>query len=79
MKIREMKVNHLTNPMGFELHKPVFSWKVDDAAGKKQQAAKIRIFSDPSCKRELAIKEGNLNSLSIFPFSPIHATSGRFL
>ena len=63
MKIREMKVNHLTNPMGFELHKPVFSWKVDDAAGKKQQAAKIRIFSDPSCKRELAIKEGNLNSL----------------
>lgn len=46
MKIYDMKVNHLTNPLGFRMTRTVFSWKVKQAAGKRQTQARIRIASD---------------------------------
>ncbi len=47
MKIYDMKVNHLTNPLGFFMERTVFTWKVAEAAGKYQEAARIRIAEDP--------------------------------
>lgn len=41
MKIIQMKVNHMENPMGFHMDKPVFSYKVGEAMGKKQTEARI--------------------------------------
>lgn len=33
MKITNCKVNHLTNPIGFQMNHIVFSWVVEDADG----------------------------------------------
>lgn len=46
MEIYSCKVNHLTNPLGFEMEDTVFSWKVRNAKGKKQSAARIQIALD---------------------------------
>ncbi|MCD8074826.1 MAG: glycoside hydrolase family 78 protein [Lachnospiraceae bacterium] len=46
MKIYSMKINHLTNPLGFRMIRTVFSWKVADAEGKKQTAARIQVAAD---------------------------------
>lgn len=43
MRITSCRVNHLINPLGYMMRKPVFSWVVSDAAGKKQAAARIII------------------------------------
>ena len=54
MKIYDMKVNHLTNPLGFRLTRTVFSWKVNDAAGKRQTQARIHIAADSAMTDVLA-------------------------
>lgn len=41
MKITHCLTNHLTNPLGYDFARPVFSWQVEDAAGKTQTAARI--------------------------------------
>lgn len=46
MKIYDMKVNHLTKPLGFRMPRTVFSWKVADADGKKQTEARIQVAVD---------------------------------
>ncbi len=46
MRLYDLKVNHLTNPLGFRMERTVFSWKVADALGKRQQAARICVASD---------------------------------
>ncbi len=46
MQIYDMKVNHLTNPLGFRMTRTVFTWKVKNAEGKKQEAARLRIAAD---------------------------------
>lgn len=46
MDIYGMKVNHLTNPLGFRMTRTVFSWKVKDTAAKRQTQARICIAAD---------------------------------
>lgn len=46
MQIYDMKVNHLSNPLGFRMPRTVFSWKVKEAKGKKQEAARLLIAAD---------------------------------
>ncbi len=46
MQIYDMKVNHLTNPLGFRMVRTVFSWKVREAEGKRQEAARLQIAAD---------------------------------
>ncbi len=46
MRLYDLKVNHLTNPLGFRMERAVFSWKVADAQGKRQQAARVCVASD---------------------------------
>ena len=43
MKIVECKTNHLTNPLGYKMDSPVFSYVVVEAKGKYQTNARIRI------------------------------------
>ena len=45
MKIIECKVNHLSEPLGFDLQRCVFSWVVEEAAGARQAAARIVVLS----------------------------------
>lgn len=53
MQIYDTKVNHLTNPLGFRMDRTVFSWKVKDANGTRQNAARIRIASDTAMQEIL--------------------------
>ena len=54
MRIAFCKVNHLTNPLGFDMKKTVFSWKVEEAKGKKQTAARIIVSLHEDCAEPLA-------------------------
>ena len=43
MRITHCQVNHLINPLGYALCKPVFSWVVTDAKGTKAVASRLII------------------------------------
>ena len=46
MRLYDLKVNHLRNPLGFRMTRCVFSWKVAEAAGRRQEAARIVVAAD---------------------------------
>jgi alpha-L-rhamnosidase len=46
MKIKSMKTNRITNPLGFDLGIPRFSFVTYDTAAKKQTAAQIQVALD---------------------------------
>lgn len=54
MKIIDCRVNHLKNPIGYRMERTVFSWKVTDAKGMKQEAARICVAADPKMQEILA-------------------------
>lgn len=43
MRIVQCKMNHLKNPLGFQVGKPVFSYLVQDSKGSAQTEARIKI------------------------------------
>jgi alpha-L-rhamnosidase len=47
MKIKDCKVNHIVSPVGYRMEYPVFSWKVHEAKGIKQDTARIRVSENP--------------------------------
>lgn len=74
MRIYDMKVNHLKNPMGFCMTRTVFSWKVTEAEGKNQTEARLCVASDPGLK-ELLLDTGfgqldSLGTKAEFPLEP---------
>jgi len=62
MKLTNCQVDHRVNPLGFAMTTPVFSWKVEDAAGSHQTAARIVV----RCGGEIAADTGwaELDSLA---------------
>jgi alpha-L-rhamnosidase len=46
MKVGKLKTNRLTNPFGFELGEPAFSWVAESCESKKQSAASIEVALD---------------------------------
>ncbi|MBN1430227.1 MAG: family 78 glycoside hydrolase catalytic domain [Anaerolineae bacterium] len=48
MKITHLKTNHITNPLGFAIDTPTFSWLVEDTNDKKQTAAQVLVSHDSS-------------------------------
>lgn len=46
MKIKNLRTNHFTEPLGMELNKPVFSWVAEDTVSKKQEAAQITVTTE---------------------------------
>ena len=53
MQIVQLKTNHMENPVGFQMERPVFSWQVIGAKGKVQKAAQIRVAEDFGMSRIL--------------------------
>ncbi|MCM1026284.1 MAG: glycoside hydrolase family 78 protein [Roseburia sp.] len=53
MRLYDLKVNHLRNPLGFRMERCVFSWKAAEAKGKQQEAARIRVAADPELQEIL--------------------------
>ena len=65
MEIYSLRVNHLQNPLGYEMDRTVFSWKVRGAKGKKQSAARIRVSVSEDLESEIcAVDTGFLPELS---------------
>lgn len=60
MKLYDLQVNHLSEPLGFRMTGINFSWKVTEAKGKKQTAARIRIAVCPEALLAEEFSEGVL-------------------
>ena len=43
MKIHYLKVNHLVNPMGYDLAEPTISYVVEETGGKRQAKAQVLV------------------------------------
>ena len=46
MTITQCKVHHIESPLGYQIGTPVFSWVTENALGKHQAAARLRIWQD---------------------------------
>lgn len=53
MKITNCKTNHMVNPLGYQLGKPVFSYIVEESAGTRQIQARICVAQDESMEQKL--------------------------
>ena len=74
MKIAELKINGIKNPIGFSYDKIFCSWKVTDTGAKKQKNACIEVadtpdFSNTICRAEGAHLASNETELQI-PLKP---------
>lgn len=54
MRLYDLKVNHLSLPLGYRMERTVFSWKIDDVIGRREQSARIRVASDEALTDILA-------------------------
>lgn len=64
MRVTHLRVNHLENPLGYDLGVPSFSWQVTDTFSKRQAAARLWIALDPAFENLCYDSgEGPLNSL----------------
>ena len=52
MKITHLKVNHLVNPMGYDLKRPSISYVAEETAGKHQAKAQVKVALDTNDKNE---------------------------
>lgn len=46
MNIKHLKVNHLVNPVGYDLQNPTISYVVEDTKGKRQKKAQVFVALD---------------------------------
>ena len=46
MRLYDLKVNHLSNPLGFRMERTVFAWKAAESLGKRQESARILVALD---------------------------------
>lgn len=69
MKITNLKVNHLTNPLGFNVKKPVFSFQVAESTGKVAKESRIRISAEESMQNPL-YDSGYSSEISSLAFKP---------
>jgi alpha-L-rhamnosidase len=71
MKIAHLKTNRISNPLGFALHKPSFSWIVEDTVDKKQSGAQVVVALDSEFIRRVfdsgKVAGSAIDSLSYVP------------
>ena len=64
MKITDVRINGMKNPVGYDYKNPRVSWKVRDTQAKDQTAVRIETASDAAFKDVFYVKEGkDLSSL----------------
>ena len=65
MQFRNLRVNHIENPLGYAQGSPVFSWTAE-SSGKKQRCARVRVSADAEMKSILFdTGEAELSSLGV--------------
>ena len=75
MLISNLKVNHLSSPLGFDVAKAAFSFQVEKSTGKFLKAARIRVsaFED---MRDLLYDSGMREDISSLGFTPDYRFEG---
>lgn len=58
MKITDVKINGLNNPLGYEISHPRVSWKVRESEGKHQVNARIEVSGNETFTDIFFVKEG---------------------
>jgi len=58
VKVTDLKINGMRNPVGFDFSRIKCSWKVADAQGKYQKNAVISVATDPEMTRLVFRKSG---------------------
>lgn len=69
MNITHMKTNHITNPLGFAVTKPTFTYTVTDTIATTQIAAQVEIALDESFT-ELVFDSGITEDMDSLAYSP---------
>ena len=69
MKLTQLKVNHLKNPLGFSVKNPSFSFQVAESSGSTLKAARIRI-AEKEDMSELLYDSGMREDISSLSFVP---------
>ncbi|MDD3277945.1 MAG: family 78 glycoside hydrolase catalytic domain [Lachnospiraceae bacterium] len=75
MIITNLKVNHLTNPLGYDLTNPVFSFQVARSTGKHLDKAQIRVASSADME-EVLYDSGCRKDISTLAFTPEYRFEG---
>ena len=55
LKVDNLKVNGVTNPIGVDTDQPLLSWRVSDGdlKGVEQTTFRVQIYSDPRCTKRV--------------------------
>ena len=55
LEVERLRTEAVKNPMGIDVEKPMFSWRMDagDERGVKQTAYEITVFSDAACTEQV--------------------------
>lgn len=69
MIITNLKVNHLTNPFGYDVKQPVFSFQVAESTGKHMKEARIRIATTESMENPV-FDSGYSSDISSLAYAP---------
>ena len=65
MKIYHCEVNHLTNPLGYQMEKTVFSWQVGETAAKLPKWSRLRVSEESDLSQSVYDSgEAELNSIA---------------
>lgn len=70
MKIERIYVNHIQNPLGFEIVRPVISWTVTEAAGTHMSWARVLIAEDKDFQK-VVYDSGKRSDLNLWHMKPI--------
>ena len=55
MKLKNLRVNNIEHPLGFQIMPLSFSWTVEEAGeAKEQQSARIRIYENVETEADTA-------------------------
>lgn len=69
MNITQLRVNHVPNPLGFELDPLCLSWVTGETESKRQTAAQVRIAFDPDF-HNICFDSGKSSRISSICFCP---------
>ena len=67
MNISKLKVNHIVNPVGYALRKPVLSWVVSESTGSRQKTARICVAEDAAME-QIIFDSGMSEAISSLSF-----------
>ena len=63
MIIESLKTNHIETPLGYQIARPVFSWTVSSATGKRQASARVKVAADEAMS-EILFDTGERDDLT---------------